>query len=158
MTDTPQDLAGKKILVIEDDAFLRPLLVRKMGGLEERGVKIDSAVDGEDGLKKTREMHPDLIMLDLLLPKMNGFEFLEKIRGESGLEKTPVMILSNLSDDADRERARLLGVSAYLVKADFSIKDISAGLEAFLRGKGLQIAAPEALKVEWSSNNYIVHL
>ncbi len=152
------ELKGKRVLIVEDDSLLHGLLVKNLTALETKGVVIDAAVDGNDALKKAQDAHPDLIILDLVLPTMSGFEFLEKARQEKGLEKTPVLLLTNLNTDADRERARSLGVLAYLVKADFSLSEISSTVEDFLLGKKAHIPTAQEPKVEWSRDKFIVHL
>ena len=152
------ELSGKRVLIVEDDSLLHGLLVKNLSILTAKGMVIDAAVDGSDALQKAQAAHPDLIILDLVLPTMSGFEFLEKARQEKGLEKTPVLLLTNLNTDADRERARSLGVLAYLVKADFSLSEIAATVEDFLLGKQAHIPTAREPKVEWSSNKFVVHL
>src|SRR3990167_1774050 len=123
MTETGTgDLKGKKILIIEDDPLLHNLLADKMKQLRDKGVEVFPTMSAEEGLKQAQSSKPDLIMLDLVLPTMNGFEVLQRLRAIPGFEKTPVVVLSNLSADTDKERARSLGVIAYMVKADFSFE------------------------------------
>lgn len=155
---TPIDLKGKKILIIEDDPLLHNLLSDKMKQLRDKGVEVFPTMNAEEGLKQAQESKPDLIMLDLVLPTMNGFEFLEKLRKEPGLEKTPVIILSNLSGDSDKERAKALGVIAYLVKADFSLSEISGAVEEILQGHAMPASKnvePGVKKTLWG---YMVYL
>lgn len=125
---------GKKVLIIEDDPLLHNLLADKMTQLRDKGVEVHPVMNAEEGLKTAEAVHPDLILLDLVLPNMTGFEFLEQLRGKPGHEKTPVVILSNLSADSDRERAKQFGVIAYFVKADFSLSEISGAVEELLLG------------------------
>ncbi|OGG65411.1 hypothetical protein A3D71_04635 [Candidatus Kaiserbacteria bacterium RIFCSPHIGHO2_02_FULL_55_20] len=135
------DFSGKSILIIEDDPLLHSLLADKMKQLRDKGVKVFPTMSAEEGLKQAQESKPDLIMLDLVLPTMDGFEFLQRLRAIPGFEKTPVVVLSNLSADTDKERARSLGVIAYMVKADFSLSEISAAVEQILQGK--QVSPPK---------------
>ena len=123
VAEQASNLTGKKILIVEDDPLLHNLLADKMVQLRQKGLDVFPTVNAEEGLVKAREVKPDLIMLDIVLPGMTGFEFLEQLRKEPGLENTPVVVLSNLSDESDKDRARKLGVIAYLVKADFSLGD-----------------------------------
>jgi CheY-like chemotaxis protein len=153
-----EELKGRRVLIVEDDTLLHGLLVKHMASLLEKGVDIDSTRDAEAALKKIEEHRPDLIMLDLVLPSMGGFEFLEKLRQNPVLEKTPVLLLTNLNTEADRERARALHVVAYLVKADFSLSDISATIEDILLGKQMHAPTAHEPTVVWSRNRYIVHL
>ncbi len=110
----------KKILIVEDDQFLHKILVMKV---KAEGLQVISAYDGESALKKVKEI-PDLILLDLILPQMSGFEFLGEIKMDSQLKNIPVIVLSNLGQDEDIERAKSLGAQDYLIKANFSIDDV----------------------------------
>lgn len=152
------DLKGKKVIVIEDDPLLHTLLADKMKQLRDKGVEVMPVMRAEEGLEEAKKSHPDLILLDLILPTMNGFEFLEHLRKEPGLEKTPVVILSNLSDESDKERARSLGVTAYLVKADFSLSEISTAVEDILSGKPLPQAQSKPVDVQKTPSGYVVYL
>lgn len=110
----------KKILIVEDDQFLHKILAMKV---KAEGFEAISAYDGEGALKKVKEI-PDLILLDLILPQMSGFEFLGEIKMDSQLKNIPVIVLSNLGQDEDIERAKSLGAQDYLIKANFSIDDV----------------------------------
>jgi CheY-like chemotaxis protein len=77
-------------------------------------------------MKALKDLKPDVILLDLIMPGMNGFEFLEALRGESGHKKTRVIVLSNLGQESDKERCKALGVKEYLVKTDVSVDQILA--------------------------------
>ena len=151
-------LVGKKVIMVEDDPLLHNLLADKMGQLHDKGLEVIPVMNGEEGLAKAREVKPDLIMLDLVLPGMSGFEFLEKLRAEPGLEKTHVVVLSNLSDDSDKERAKKLGVIAYLVKADFSLSEISSAIEEILEGKKISKHDAGEPGLEKTSKGYVVYL
>ncbi len=112
---------AKKILIVEDDKFLRELIARK---LRNEGYEVLEAVDGEEGLKKIKEIKPDLILLDLILPGIDGFEVLAKKKEDPQIEKIPVMLLSNLGQREDVERGLRLGAVDYLVKANFTPQEI----------------------------------
>jgi len=99
------------ILLVEDDPFLSSVLRLK---LEKESFKVVRAADGE----------PDLILLDLILPKKNGFEVLETIRQDPLLEKLPVIIISNLGQPSDIERGKALGVIDYFIKARLSVEEL----------------------------------
>ena len=86
---------AKKILIIEDDSFLQGLASRK---LQSQGYEISIAKDAEEGLKVLEGNVPDMILLDLLLPNVDGFEFLEKIRANDTWKDIPVIVFSNLSE------------------------------------------------------------
>lgn len=107
----------KKILIIEDDKFLRLLITRK---LNKEGFSVIEAVDGEEGIKKAREEKPDLVLLDLILPSVDGFEVLSRIRKDETTKAIPVIILSNLGQKEDIEKGLKRGASDYLIKAHFT--------------------------------------
>lgn len=102
------------ILLVEDDSFLRDLISQK---LRKEGLHILEAFDGEDALKKVKSERPHLILLDLILPGIDGFETLKQIRADEEVGKTPVIVLSNLGQKDDVEKAKRLGSTDYLIKA-----------------------------------------
>ncbi len=111
------------ILLVEDDPFLSSVLRLK---LEKESFKVIRAADGDEALNFLIEqgIKPDLILLDLILPKKNGFEVLETIRQDPLLEKLPVIIISNLGQPSDIERGKALGVIDYFIKARLSIEEL----------------------------------
>ena len=111
----------KTILIIEDDKFLRELIARK---LIKEGYEVSEAVDGEEGMKKVKEEKPDLVLLDLILPGIDGFEVLSRMREESALASIPVIILSNLGQREDVEKGLRMGAVDYLIKAHFTPGEI----------------------------------
>jgi len=119
----------KKILVIEDDKYLRDLIVEK---LKKENFEILEAVDGEVGWKMTNNHHPDLVILDIILPLLNGFDYLEMLRKKPDVAQTQVIILSNLGQPDDIERGKNLGVKDYLVKAHFTPKDLVEKVKQYL--------------------------
>ena len=114
---------SQNILIIEDDAFLRDLLKKK---LESFGFAVSEAVDGEKGIKKIKEQKPDLILLDLLLPNVDGFEILSRIKKDAESSSIPVIILSNLGQKEDIDKCLTLGATDYMVKAQSTPDDIVA--------------------------------
>lgn len=123
---------AKSLLVVEDDKFLRDLLVRK---LEREGFDVQTAIDGNEGLDKISRMNPDLVLLDLILPGIDGFEVLERLRERSaGGTLPPVLILSNLGQKDDVERGMALGARDYMVKAHFTPSDIVVKIHEILGG------------------------
>ncbi len=103
-----------KILVIEDDRFLRELIVKK---IIKEGFNVIEAIDGEEGFKFIIEHKPHLVLLDLILPGIDGFEVLKKIRADENIGRIPVIILSNLGQKDDIDRSIKLGATDYLIKA-----------------------------------------
>jgi len=114
-------MSMQKILVIEDDKFLRELIVQK---LLKEGYEISEAVDGEDGIKKVTDDKPDIILLDIILPGIDGFEVLKKIKEDEAVQNIPVIILSNLGQQDDIDKGIKLGAKDYLIKAEFTPAEI----------------------------------
>jgi DNA-binding response OmpR family regulator len=121
---------AKKILIVEDDKFLRELIVKK---LVKEGYEISEAVDGEEGVKKIKEEKPDLVLLDLILPGIDGFEVLSRTKEDPALSQIPVIILSNLGQKEDVERGLGLGAIDYLIKAHFTPGEIIEKIRAILK-------------------------
>ena len=112
-----------KVLIVEDDEFLSELISTK---LDKEGFDIALAGDGETGYKKIEQFRPDIILLDIMLPGMDGFEVLEKMKTHTDetLKTTPVIILSNLGDAEDIQKAMKLGATNYFVKTQHPISEI----------------------------------
>jgi DNA-binding response OmpR family regulator len=108
-----------KILIIEDEKSLVDLLLTK---LEKEGYEIRAALDGAEGLKEIKKFSPDLILLDIVMPKMNGYEVLEKMHQEK--IKIPVIIISNSGQPVEIEKTTKLGAIDHLVKTEFSAADV----------------------------------
>lgn len=89
--------------------------------------------DGDDAIKRLPDERPNLVILDLIMPKMNGFDVLKAISLMPGLERTPVIIVSNLAQDSDIEKARQLGAKAYFVKVKISIDDLIGKIENLVK-------------------------
>jgi len=110
-----------KIVLIEDDAFLAGMYVTK---LELEGYEVKLASDGEKGLKMVEEELPDLVLLDIVLPKVSGFEVLKQIKGSSRTKKIPVLLLTNLGQRDDVSKGLSLGATDYLIKAHFMPSEV----------------------------------
>jgi len=104
----------QKILIIEDDGFLASIYAQK---LELEGFEVAFATNGEDGLKLAQKDKPDLILLDLLMPQMDGFEVLEKVKADPTIKDIKVLVLSNLGQKEDVDRCMKLGAVGYMIKA-----------------------------------------
>jgi len=125
-------LSGKKVLVVEDESFLRDLLSMKLS--KEECVLIH-AFDGDEALTAIEEQKPDIVLLDLVLPSMSGFDVLEKVKKNPDTASIPVIILSNLGQQEDIDRGKKLGAVDFLVKANYSIDEIIVRLKEVLGGK-----------------------
>jgi len=121
---------AKKILFIEDEARLQEAMAAK---LESDGYEVLSAFDGETGIKMAQEHKPDLILLDLILPKKDGFEVLEELKAKPGLPAVPILALTNLEDRRSIERCLSYGVHSYLAKANYSLDEISQKIKEALQ-------------------------
>jgi DNA-binding response OmpR family regulator len=111
----------KKILIIEDEKDLRFFIIR---ALKEEGFEVIEAIDGEEGIEKAKKEKPDLILLDLLLPGISGYEVLARIKKDPEMEMIPVLILSNLGQQEEVEKGLKLGAVDYLIKANFTLDEI----------------------------------
>lgn len=114
-------MSKQKILIIEDEITLLDVISKK---LEMEGYEVLLARDGREGLKKAKEVAPDLILLDILMPVMDGFGVLEGLNKDKELSKVPVIIISNSGQPVEIERAMSLGVKDYLIKAEFDPEEV----------------------------------
>lgn len=112
---------AKKILVVEDDKFLANAYRVK---LSKEGFEIKISLEGEEALRSLDEFQPDLIILDLMMPQMDGFEFLTKIKSLQRWNKIPIIIASNLGQKEDIDRGLSLGANDYIVKSDLSMDQL----------------------------------
>ncbi len=121
--------SNKKILSIEDDKFLSSLVARK---LSAAGYQMLHAANGEDALKMVKEESPALVLLDILLPEMSGFEVLEKIKGDALTKDIPVILFSNLGQKEDIDKGLKLGAEKFIIKATVVLDDIVKEIEVVL--------------------------
>ena len=105
-----------QVLLVEDDSFLANIYKTKF---ELEGFKVTVAGNGELGLKEAKKKNPDIILLDILLPKIDGFTVLEELKGDSDLKNIPVILLTNLGQKDDVKKGLELGAKDYLIKAHF---------------------------------------
>lgn len=125
----------KTILLADDEQFI---VIAYKDGLERAGYAVEVAHDGEEALAKLGTTQVDLVLLDLIMPKVNGFEVLKTIKADPSLAAIPVMVLSNLSQSDDETEARGYGAIDFIVKADISLKDLLARIEYVLSNSGAQ--------------------
>ncbi|MCD6149233.1 response regulator [bacterium] len=123
----------KKILIIEDDEILSKTLQEF---LSADGFEVAIALNGEIGIKMAEEKNPDLIVLDIILPKKDGYEVIKELKKESGVAKDiPIILLTNLGSFADVEKALKLGATTYLTKTDYSLEDVAKKIKETLDAK-----------------------
>ncbi|MFH1457481.1 MAG: response regulator [Patescibacteria group bacterium] len=118
-----------KILLIEDDEFLASMYRAK---LEIENYEVVIATNGEAGLHMAEEKNPDLILLDIVLPKMNGFKVLKHLKTNKNLKKIPVILLTNLGQKEDVEKGLKLGADEYLIKAHFLPSEVISKINKML--------------------------
>ncbi len=111
----------KKVLIIEDEEILRNLLRKK---LSAKGYETKTAVDGKEGFEKVKKENPDIILLDLIMPKMNGFDVLEKLEKDEKLSNIPVIIVSNSGQPVEIDKAKKFGVKDWIVKTNFDLDEV----------------------------------
>ncbi len=121
---------GKSILIVEDDATLQRTLQEY---LQTEGFDVFSAVDGEEALATIENLKPDLILLDIILPKKDGYEVIKEIRAREDMKETPIVLLTNLGSINDVEKALNLGATTYLVKADYTLEEIAGKIKNLLK-------------------------
>ena len=118
------------ILIVEDDDFLRSLAVTK---LEKEGFTVSMAANGQEGLALIKSTIPDLLILDLMLPVMSGFDVLKSMKADEATKNIKVVVFSNLGEQNDIKQCLDLGVSDYLVKANFTLDELLEKIKSLLQ-------------------------
>lgn len=127
MADTKQ-----KVLIVDDDVFLSGIYATK---LDLEGFEVETARDGEEGLKVAAKSKPDIILLDVLMPKLDGFETLKRLKADPDLKDVPVIMLTNLGQKEDVEKGLQEGAEDYLIKAHFVPSEAVEKIRAVLKKK-----------------------
>lgn len=122
-------MGKQKILIVEDDIFLGDLLENH---LAKDGFVVELVVDGESALVSVHKENPALILLDIILPGIDGYEVLRQLKKDPGLQKIPVLILSNLGQKDEVERGLKLGAQEFLIKAQIDLNDITKKIKTIL--------------------------
>jgi len=120
----------KNILLVEDDPFLTDIYITK---LKEEGFSVVVATDGEDCLRKVKEGKSDLLLLDIVLPSIDGWEILRKIKKDDKLNNLKVVILSNLGQKGEVEKGLKLGALKYLIKAHYTPSEVIDEIKKILK-------------------------
>ncbi len=131
ITRTKQRIYVAKILIIEDDALLSRMYQTIF---TSSGYQVDLAVDGEAGLAQARNGGPTLILLDVMMPKLNGLEVLERLKGDPELRDIPVVVLTNLAGNTDVQRALELGAVRYIIKSEHRPRQVEEIVRGILAG------------------------
>lgn len=118
----------KKILIIEDEIILSDLLTKKLKGL---GFDVAQAFDGQEGLKKISEFFPDLILLDIVMPKLDGFQVMRKLKQDGNIS-TPIIIISNSGQKVELDKALELGAKDFIIKAEINPEEVVEKINKYL--------------------------
>ncbi|MBI2113322.1 MAG: response regulator [Candidatus Wildermuthbacteria bacterium] len=118
-----------KILVIEDDKFLKELLVQK---LKKEGYEVLEVSEGNEGFKKMKEGKPSLVLLDLILPGVDGFQVLKAAKEDKDTSPIPIVVLSNLGEQNDIEKALKMGAADFMIKAHFTPGEVIGRIKTLL--------------------------
>lgn len=120
-----------KILIVEDDPYVQRMYQRMFS---RKDYEITIAADGKQGIKLANEINPDLILLDIMLPGINGLDVLAELKSDPATKHIHVLMLTNLGDEGSMEKAKNLGADSYMVKADFSPEQVIEAVEKNLAG------------------------
>jgi len=131
IVNEPGALAGKKVMWVEDDSFLSDIIARKLSA--EKCLLVHTK-NAEEALPLVGTEMPDVIMLDVLLPGMNGFELLTKLKSDPKTKSIPVILLSNLGQESDVEKGKSLGADRFLVKATLKLDEVIGQIKEVLAG------------------------
>jgi CheY-like chemotaxis protein len=123
---------GYRILVIEDDTFLRTIYAAK---LSDAGFTLKIAVDGIEALEALKSFTPDIILLDLIMPRKDGFSTLEDIKKQEHLRNIPIIVTSNLGQEDEITRAKALGATDFISKNDLSVRPLIEKINSMLASK-----------------------
>lgn len=126
----PKQSPIRRVLVAEDDKAYANIYRVK---LTNEGFEVDIAVNGEEAIKKAQTNKPDIILLDLIMPEKDGFDVLEVLKTNTALNKIPIIIFSNLGQEEDLERAKKMGASDYLIKANISIHEMVEKVKSYYK-------------------------
>lgn len=122
-------MARNKVLIVDDDEFLLEMYALKF---KESGFDVETAVNGEDAIKKAKSINPDIILMDVVMPKMDGFDLLRNIKSENIAPNAITLILTNLGQKEDMERGIKLGAHDYIIKAHFTPSEVVRRVESLI--------------------------
>jgi len=120
----------KKILVVEDDTYLANAYRVKLG---KAGFEVKNAFDGDEALSLLQTFIPDLILLDIVMPKKDGFATLQEIKSNEKWKNIPIILVSNLGQKEDREKGMKLGASEFFIKTDFTLNDLIQKIDSMIK-------------------------
>ncbi len=121
-----------KILIVEDDRYISKMYQLK---LSLEGYEVEVAENGKDGVDKVKEFMPNIILLDILMPELDGFEVLKIIKGDDATKDIPVLIMSNLGQEDHVEKGMKLGAVGYIVKSQYTPSKVVEKIKSIIAGK-----------------------
>ncbi len=119
-----------KVLIVEDEQTLLDMYSLK---LSKENFEVVKAADGQEGLEKAKSEKPDIILLDIMLPKIDGFQVLKNLRETKGFKNTPIIMLTNLGQNEDKQKGKQFGATDYLVKADTTPTDVVEKINSLIK-------------------------
>ncbi len=119
-----------KVLIVEDEQTLLDMYSLK---LSKENFEVIKAADGQEGLEKAKSEKPDIILLDIMLPKIDGFQVLKNLREMKGFKNVPIIMLTNLGQNEDKQKGKQLGATDYLVKADTTPTDVVEKINSLIK-------------------------
>lgn len=119
-----------KVLLVEDDAMIVQMYKTRMGS---EGWEVFSTDRGSEALKIAKENKPDIILLDIILPEIDGFTILKELRADSDTKKIPVLMLTNLGQESDQNRGKEMGVDGYFIKSQHTPGDVIVKIESLIK-------------------------
>ncbi len=125
-------MSATKVLIVDDDAFLLDMYSIKF---KESGFSVEIAQNGEEAVEKVKELNPDVILLDIVMPKLDGFEVLRAFKKDKIAENALIIILTNLGQKEDIEKGLALGAADYIIKAHFTPSEVVAKVKSLLEKK-----------------------
>jgi DNA-binding response OmpR family regulator len=130
VSGSKNNMDKKRILIIEDDSSLQKVVQEF---LESEGFDTVGAEDGIEGIKLANSKKPDLILLDIILPKKDGYEVLKELKENQETKNIPIILLTNLGSPADVEKAIKLGATTYLTKSDYKLEEVAEKIRETLK-------------------------
>ncbi len=124
-----EKIPAAKVLIVEDDPYISSMYLKK---LEREHLQVSIAVDGQTGLSLAQQELPDLVLLDIMLPKIDGWTVLQYLKANPSTRYIPVIMLTNLSDQTNQDQAKRLGADEYMVKAQFLPSEVVTKIKALL--------------------------
>ncbi|MCP6718397.1 MAG: response regulator [Patescibacteria group bacterium] len=121
----------KKVLIIEDEDLIMDLLKKK---LIQEGYEVSTAYDGEQGIEKLKNVKPDIVLLDIVMPKKSGYEVMEEMSKDPELSKIPIIVISNSGQPVELDKAKNLGAEDWLVKTEFDPKEVVEKVRRLIGG------------------------